>query len=166
MTKWYFFNGRSCLGSGGGLAAPGAGQERSHAAWRSFFLKTMLPMQHGARSGPQGYPQEGSHAHTQTRSQHVLKYFRTCWAHSQHVLNCFRTCWATNRQTFEKHTNTNIRSNKRSIKQTTNKEPSIQPNEQQRKKTKKNPNKKPYIKNYATPDRPPPAAAMLQMQYS
>ena len=30
-----------------------------------------------------------------------------------------------------------------------------------RNKTKKTRNKKPYIKNYATPDRPPPAAVML-----
>ena len=40
----------------------GAGQERSHAAWRSFFSKTMLPMQRGARSGPRGCRQERSHA--------------------------------------------------------------------------------------------------------
>ena len=37
--------------------------------------------------------------------------------------------------------------------------PSIK-SKKQRKKTKKT-KKKPYIKNYATPDRPPPAAAML-----
>ena len=43
------------------LVAPGAGQERSHAAWRSFFSKTMLPMQRGARSGPQGCRQERFH---------------------------------------------------------------------------------------------------------
>ena len=46
----------------GGLVAPGAGQERSHAAWRSFFSTTMLPMQRGARSGPRGCRQERSHA--------------------------------------------------------------------------------------------------------
>ena len=44
--------------SWGGLVAPGAGQERSHAAWRSCFPKTMLPMQRGARSGPRGCPQK------------------------------------------------------------------------------------------------------------
>ena len=43
--------------SWGGLVAPGAGQERSHAAWRSFVSKTMLPMQRGARSGPRGWRQ-------------------------------------------------------------------------------------------------------------
>ena len=42
------------LGWSGGA---GAGQERSHAAWRSFFSKTMLPMQRGARSGPRGWRQ-------------------------------------------------------------------------------------------------------------
>ena len=46
----------------GGLVARGAGEERSHAAWRSFFSKTMLPMQRGARSGPRGCRQERSHA--------------------------------------------------------------------------------------------------------
>ena len=145
MTKWYFFNGRSGLGSGGGLVAPGAGQERSHAAWRSFFLKTMLPMQHGARSGPQGYPQEGSHAHTQTRSQHVLKYFRTCWAHSQHVLNCFRTCWATNSSSHNqtsKHTTkqSNNQANKHTMQQSnnqTNKQSNKQSSTQTNTKTQK-----------------------------
>ena len=39
------------------LVAPAAGQERSHAAWRSFCSKTMLPMQRGARSGPRGWRQ-------------------------------------------------------------------------------------------------------------
>ena len=49
--------------SWGGLVVPGAGQERSHAAWRSFFSTTMLPMQRGARSGPRGCRQEErSHA--------------------------------------------------------------------------------------------------------
>ena len=43
--------------SWGGLVALGAGQERSHAVWRSIFSKTMLPMQRGARSGPRGWRQ-------------------------------------------------------------------------------------------------------------
>ena len=52
---------------------------------------------------------------------------------------------------------------KHKINQTKNQSstPSIKSNNHQRKKAKKNPNKKPYIKKYATPDRPPPAAAML-----
>jgi hypothetical protein len=39
------------------LVAPAEGQERSHAAWRSFLSKTMLPMLRGARSGPRGWCQ-------------------------------------------------------------------------------------------------------------
>ena len=62
MKSRYFFNGRSCLGLGVVWWRRGAGQERSHAAWRSFFSKTMLPMQRGARSGPRGCRQERSHA--------------------------------------------------------------------------------------------------------
>ena len=41
-------------------------------------------------------------------------------------------------------------------------DPPIRPNEQQKRKRKK-PKEKPYIKNYATPDRPPPAAVMLRL---
>ena len=102
MTKWYFFTGRSELGSGDRLAAPGAGQERSHAAWRSFFLKTMLPMQRGARS---------------------------------------------REKSTSTSTSTSIKHNINEIKET----------KKGNKKTKKDP----YIRNYATPDRPPPAAVML-----
>ena len=57
MKERYVFNGRSCLGLGVVWWRRGAGQERSHAAWRSFFSKTMLPMQRGARSGPRGWRQ-------------------------------------------------------------------------------------------------------------
>ena len=47
-------------------------------------------------------------------------------------------------------------SNKKSIKHTIN-----QIKKQTKKENNKNSKKKPYIKNYGTPDRPPPAAAML-----
>ena len=56
--------------SWGGLVAPGAGQERSHAAWRSFFSKTMLPMQRGARSGQRRYTK--NQTNNQVGIQHVL----------------------------------------------------------------------------------------------
>ena len=56
---------------------------------------------------------------------------------------------------------TNIQSNKRSIKQTIN-QAHHQSNQTIKERKQTNPKKKPYIKNYATPDRPPPAAAMLQ----
>ena len=37
--------------------APAAGHERSHAAWRSFLSKIVIPMLRGARSGPRGWRQ-------------------------------------------------------------------------------------------------------------
>ena len=61
-------------------------------------------------------------------------------------------------RTIKKHTN--IQSNKRSIKQTIN-QAHHQSNQTIKERKQTNPKKKPYIKNYATPDRPPPAAAML-----
>ena len=50
---------------------------------------------------------------------------------------------------------------KHSIKQKTTKQTINQNKRSAKKENEKTPKKKPYIKNYATPDRPPPAAVML-----
>ena len=67
----------------------------------------------------------------------------------------FRTC---SKQTIKQ---TNNQTNKQSINQTNNQanKQSIKPSNKQR--TQKTQKKTPYIKKLATPDRPPPAAAML-----
>ena len=61
-----------------------------------------------------------------------------------------------------KKAHTNIQSNKRSIKQTTKQahHQSNQTNNKERKR--KNPKEETLYKKLATPDRPPPAAAMLR----
>ena len=59
--------------SWGGLVAPGVGQERSHAAWRSFCSKTMLPMQRGARSWPRGWRQQSARSNTKTPKGKMVK---------------------------------------------------------------------------------------------
>ena len=61
----------------------------------------------------------------------------------------------------KKHTN--IQSNKRSIKQTIRQAHHQSNQTKTNKQNEKTRNKKPYISNYATPDRPPPAAAMLSV---
>ena len=157
--------------------APGAGQERSHAACRSFLSKTVLPMHRGARFfQKQCFPCSvalvlGSDD-TQKIKQTIKLESNMFYNLLEYVENMQGTINETHKQTIKQakrttnnqKTHTNIQSNKRSIKQTIN-QAHHQSNQTIKERKQTNPKKKPYIKNYATPDRPPPAAAMLASVY-
>ena len=116
-------------------------QERSHAAWRSFFSKKLIPMLRGARSGPRGWRQLPARSAPMLRG---ARFFQK---------QCFPCCVALVLGRGGAGRSAPMQRDK-TIHQT-NKQPNKEKN------TKTAPKKKPYIKNYATPDRPPPAAVML-----
>ena len=170
MQKRYFF----VLGDLGHPWAAGAlpcsvalvffKNNASHAAWRSFLAAGVAPA-------------VGQEQHQNTKKLDGKKLV-VCVKMLQHAQKQKKQKLEPQQQRKQQtikqrndHAKKPTPSNEQTINQT---KQTISPTTKQSKeetikqtiKQQKNPKKKPYIKKLATPDRPPPAAIMLQMQYS
>ena len=168
MKNRYFFNGRSCLGLGVVWWRRGPARSAPMQRGARFFQKQCFPCSVALVLGSDD---------TQKIQQTIKLESNMFYNLLEYVENMQGTINETHKQTIKQakrttnnqKTHTNIQSNKRSIKQTIN-QAHHQSNQTIKERKQTNPKKKPYIKNYATPDRPPPAAVMLcttqSVQYS
>ena len=159
MKSRYFFNGRSCLGLGVVWWRRGPARSAPMQRGARFFQKQCFPCSVALVLGSDD---------TQKIKQTIKLESNMFYNLLEYVENMQGTINETHKQTIKQakrttnnqKTHTNIQSNKRSIKQTLN-QAHHQSSQTIKERKQTNPKKKPYIKNYATPDRPPPAAAML-----